>query len=80
MNEIVCSAAKVCVVDGKNFLDAMRHEDVCFAIVPKDGKIEVEEVPVEVAELLEEFPDIVSNNIPDGFDSRSQFYQRRMEK
>ena len=39
-NEAVCSASKVCVVDGKKFLDPMRHEDVCFAIVPKDGKIE----------------------------------------
>ena len=33
---------------GKNFLDTMRHEDVCFAIVSKDGKTEVEEVPAEV--------------------------------
>ena len=32
----------------------MRYEDVCFAIVPKNGKIEVEEVPAEVAELLKE--------------------------
>ena len=44
----------------------MRHEDVCFAIVPKDGKTKVEEVPAEVAELLKEFPDIISDNIPDG--------------
>ena len=65
-NEVVCSAAKVCVVDAKNFLDTMRHEDVCFAIVPKDGKIEIEEVPAEVEELLKEFPDIVSDNVPDG--------------
>ena len=45
---MVCSAARVCVVDGKKFLDTMRHEDVCFAIVPKEGKIEVEEVPADV--------------------------------
>ena len=38
-NEMVCSATRVCVVDGKKFLDTMRHKDVCFAIVPKDGKI-----------------------------------------
>ena len=44
MNEMVCSATRVCVVDGKKFLDTMRHEDVHFAIVPKDEKIEVEEV------------------------------------
>ena len=49
MNEVVCSFARVCFFDGKNFLDTMRHEDVCFAIVPKDGKVEVEEVPAEVA-------------------------------
>ena len=35
---------------------------MCFAIVPKNGKTEVEEVPAEVAELLKEFPD----NVPDG--------------
>ena len=37
-NEVVCSATRVSVVDGKKFLDTMRHEHVCFAIVPKDGK------------------------------------------
>ena len=65
-NEVVCSVAKECVIDGKKFLDTMRHKDVCFAIVPKDGKIEVEEVLAEVAKLLKEFPDIVSDNVPDG--------------
>ena len=39
---------------------------MCFGIVPKDAKIEVEEVPIEVADLLEEFLDIVSNNVPSG--------------
>ena len=48
------------------FLDTMRHEDVCFSIVPKDGKIEVEEVPIEVVDLLEEFLDNVSDNVPNG--------------
>ena len=65
MNETICSASRVCVVDGKNFLDTMRHEDVCFAIVPKDGKEEVEEVPIEVANLLE-FSNIVLDNVPNG--------------
>ena len=36
---MVCSATRVCVVDGKQFLDTMRHEHVCFAIVPEDGKV-----------------------------------------
>ena len=29
-NEAICSAARVCVVDGKKFLDTMMHEDVFF--------------------------------------------------
>ena len=63
---MVCSAPRVCVVDGKKFIDIMRHEDVCFAIVPNHGKIGVEEVPVEVAHLLKEFPDIFLDNVPNG--------------
>ena len=39
---------------------------MCFAIIPKDGKEEVEEAPVEVVDLLEEFPNIVSDNVPNG--------------
>ena len=65
-NEVVCSAARVCVIDGKKFLDTMRCEDVCFAIVPKDGKMEVEEVLAKFVDLLKEFPDIVSDNVPNG--------------
>ena len=63
---MVCSAAKVCVLDGKRFLGTMRHEHVCFSIVRKDGKEKVEEVHLEVVDLLEEFFDIVSKNVPDG--------------
>ena len=39
---------------------------MCFAVVPKDGKAEVEEVPAKVVNLLEEFLDIVLDNVPDG--------------
>ena len=66
MNEKVCSATRVCIVDGRKFLDTMRCEHVCFSIVPKDGKAKVEEVPKKVAYLLEEFPDNVSDNVPNG--------------
>ena len=38
MNEMVCSAARVCVVDGRNFLDTMRSEHMCFVIIPKEKK------------------------------------------
>ena len=62
----VCSAVITCFVDGKEFLKGMKREHVCFAIIPKDSKEEIEEVPTEVADMLGEFFDIVSNNVPDG--------------
>ena len=37
-----------------------------FPLIPKDSKGEVEEVPIEVADMLGEFFDIISNNVPDG--------------
>ena len=63
---MVCSVARICVVDGKKFLDTMRREHMCFAIFPKDGKEEVENVLTEVANLLGDFSNIVSNNVPNG--------------
>ena len=65
--EKVFSAAKKCFVDGKEFLKGMKHEHMCFSIILKDSKEEVEEVPIKVADMLEEFTDIVSNNEPKGF-------------
>ena len=62
---MVCSATRVCIVDGKKFLDTMRHEDVCFEIVSKDGKAKVEEVPAKAAYFLKEFPNIVLDNVLD---------------
>ena len=35
MNEKVCSATRVCVVDERKFFDSMRHEHMHFAIIPK---------------------------------------------
>ena len=45
----------------------MKHEHLCFAIIIKDSKEEVEEVPMEVADMLGDFSNIVSDNVPDGF-------------
>ena len=39
---------------------------MCFVIIHKDGKEEIEYVPIEVAHLLEDFLDIISNNALDG--------------
>ena len=61
--EKVCSVAKICFVDGKEFLKGMKHKHLCFAIIPKYSK-EVEEVPKKVADMLGEFSNIVSDNVP----------------
>ena len=65
-NEKVCSATRLCFVDAREFLESMRCEHMCFAIIPKDVKEEVEEVPIEVTNLLEEFSDIVLDNVLNG--------------
>ena len=44
----------------------MKHEHMCFGIIPKDSKEKVEEVPIEVADMLGEFFYIVSDNVPNG--------------
>ena len=36
--EKVYSAAKICFFDGKEFLKGMKHEHMCFTIIPKDNK------------------------------------------
>ena len=83
--EKVSSTARIFFVDGKEFLKGMKCDYVCNFIIPKDSKEEVEEVPAEVVDILGEFFDIVSHNVPDrlppneedqsldGFGSRSQF-------
>ena len=40
---------------------------MCFSIIPKDSKEEVEEALAEVVDMLGEFSDIVSNNVLDEF-------------
>ena len=65
--EKVHSAARICFVDGKEFLKGMKHEHMCFSIIHKDSYKEgVEEVPIEDKDMLGEFFDIVSDNVPDG--------------
>ena len=65
--EKVCSTTNICFVDGKEFLKGMKHEHICFSIIPKHSNKEVEEVLAEVANMLGEFSDIVLDNVPDGF-------------
>ena len=68
----MCSVARVCFVDGKEFLKGMNHEHMFFSIIPKYSKGEVEEVPAKVANMLREFSDIVSDNVPNGLDPMSK--------
>lgn len=44
----------------------MKYEHLCFPLIPKANKEEVEDVPMDVANLLDDFQDIVSDNVPDG--------------
>ncbi|XP_059064707.1 uncharacterized protein LOC131856798 [Cryptomeria japonica] len=62
--EKVCSNARICLVDGRKFIDGMKREHLCFSFIPKINKVEVEDIPLEVADLFDEFQDIVFDNLP----------------
>lgn len=64
--EKVCNSAIIFYVDGRKFLEGMKHEHVCYALIPIMDKEGSEEVPVEVFGLLNEFQDIVFDNVPEG--------------
>ncbi|XP_057860875.2 uncharacterized protein LOC131069465 [Cryptomeria japonica] len=66
VEEKVCSNARICFIDGRKFLEGMKHESVCFVLILRVDKEDSEEVPVEVSGLLNEFQDIVSENVPEG--------------
>ena len=36
--EKVCSSARICLVDGRNFLDGMKHQCMCYALIPRKDK------------------------------------------
>ena len=55
-----------CLVDRKNFLYGLKHENVYFSLIPKTNQENVEDVPVEVADLLHELQEIVSSCAPEG--------------
>ena len=37
--EKVCSSARICYVDGRKFLEGMKHERVCYALIPRVRRI-----------------------------------------
>ena len=63
--EEVCSASIICFVNGKDFLQGMKHEHRCFLVISNDVREEVEE-HTKVADVLGEFPYILQDNVPNG--------------
>lgn len=63
----VCSNARVCLADSRKFFEGMRHEKVCFVLILKTNIENVGDVSREIADLLQEFGDIVLDNVLEGF-------------
>ena len=36
--EKVCSSARVCLVNGRKFLDGIKHQHMCYALIPRKDK------------------------------------------
>ena len=64
--EKVCSSARICLVDGRKFLDGMKHQRMCYALIPRKDKEGSSEILLEVLDILSEFGDFISDNIPKG--------------
>ena len=62
--EKVCSSARICLVDGRKFLDGMKHQCMCYALIPRKDKEGSNEIPLEVSDLLIEFGDVIFDNVP----------------
>ena len=43
--EKVCSSARICIVDGRKFLDGMKHQCMCYALIPRKDKEGSSEIP-----------------------------------
>ena len=54
------------LVDGRKFLDGMKHQYMCYALIPRKDKEGSSEIPPEVSDLLSDFGDIISDNVPEG--------------
>ena len=62
--EKVCSSARICHVDGRNILDVMKHQSMCYALITGKDKEGSSEIPPEVSGLLSEYGNVISNNVP----------------
>ena len=50
--EKVCNSPRVCLVNGRFFLDDMKHQHMCYALIPREDKEGSSEVPIEDSSLL----------------------------
>ena len=64
--EKVCSSTRICLADGRKFLDGMKHQCICYALIPRKDKEGSSEILLEVSDLLSEFGDIISDNVLEG--------------
>lgn len=60
------SNVRIYLVDGWKFPEGIKYEHMCFSLIPKVDKEEVEDVHVEFADLLNELQDIVFDHTPHG--------------
>ena len=62
--EKICSSDRICLVDGRIFLDGMKHQRMCYALIPRKDKEGSSEIPLQVLGLLSEYGDVISHNVP----------------
>ena len=44
----------------------MKHQCMCYALIPRKDKEGSGKIPHEVSDILSEFGDVISNNVPEG--------------
>ena len=47
-------------------MDSMKHQRMCYALIPRKDKEGSSEIPLEVSDLLSEFEDVISDNVLEG--------------
>ena len=44
----------------------MKHQYMCYLLIPRKDKEDSSEIPLEFLGLLSEYGDVISNNVPEG--------------
>lgn len=64
--EKLCNSTRVYLVDGIKFLNGMKHQHMCYALIPRKDKEGTSEVPLEVLGLLSKYGDVIFDNVLEG--------------